>query len=61
MQTDPLEPASRTRTKKQFTTDFRLPYSRVSTPPQKEHKNKTKNYEFDPTDDKEGIPTHAVE
>ena len=46
------------RTKKQFSTDFRLPYSRASNAPKIK---KNENYKVDPTDDKEGIQTHAVE
>ena len=38
--------------KKQFSTDFRLPYSRVSNAPRKSTKKKQKNYKLDPTDDK---------
>ena len=55
-----IEPASRTRTKEQFSTEFRLPYSRVSNAPRKSTKTKTTNYKLGPTDDKEGIQTHPV-
>ena len=46
---------------KQFLIDFRLPDSRVSNAPRKSAKTKNKNYNLDPTDDKEGIQTHPFE
>ena len=55
MQTDSIEPATRTR------SSFQLTYSRERIKrPQKEHKI-NKNYKIDPPDDKEGIQTHPVE
>ena len=53
---DPLGPAEQ----KQFSTDFRLPCSRVSNASRKGTKQ-NKNHKLDPTDDKEGIQTHPVE
>ena len=56
MQTDRLEPASRTRSSFQLT--FASP-TRIKRPQQKTQKQ-NKNYKLDPTDDKEDIQTHLV-
>ena len=62
MQKDSLEPARRTghEERRSFQLTFTCPNPAYQTP-QKEHKNNNKTYKLDPTDDKEGIQTHAVE
>ena len=59
MQTDPLEPASRTR-RSSFQLTFACPTPAYQPPPERAPKQK-QNYKLDPTDDKKGIQTHPVE